>query len=200
MMILRSAPPSPFGRKAKIAASMLGLFEHLEIVATDTMNAADPIRAQNPLGKIPALILEDGQILYDSRVIVEFLDHRAGGGTLIPADGEARFRALTAQALADGLIEAAILQVYETRFRAPEKHEPRWLEHQAGKVFRALAAFEAAPPAGPRTVADIALACALGYLDFRFAGAWRDGHPRLVAWLDAFAAEVPSFAATAVKA
>lgn len=200
MMILRSSPPSPFGRKVKIAASMLGLFEQLEIVATDTMDPGDTIRSQNPLGKIPALMLADGQILYDSRVIVEYLDHCAGGGTLIPADGEARFRALTGQALADGLIEAAILQVYETRFRAADKHEPRWLEHQAGKVARALAAFEGAPPAGPRTVADVALACALGYLDFRFAGAWRDDHPRLVAWLDAFAADVPSFAATAVKA
>ncbi len=199
MMILRSAPPSPFGRKVKIAAAMLGLFDELEIVPTDTLDATDPIRAQNPLGKIPALILEDGGVLYDSRVILEFLDHRAGGGKIIPADGPARFRALTAQALADGLTDAAILQVYEGRFRAADKHEPRWVEHQVGKMSRALSAFEAAPPDGPRTVAHIALACALGYLDFRFAGAWREGHPRLVAWLDAFAAEVPSFAATAVK-
>ena len=200
MMILRSAPPSPFGRKVKIAAAMLGLRDEIEVVVTDTLDAADPIRAQNPLGKIPALILDNGQVLYDSRVIVDYLDHRAGGGRLIPADGATRFRVLTAQALADGLMEAAILQVYETRFRDAEKHEPRWIEHQAGKVERALAAFEAAPPAGARTVADIALACALGYLDLRFSDAWRGGHPTLATWLAAFDAEVPSFSTTAFKA
>ena len=93
-----------------------------------------------------------------------------------------------------------MLQVYEVRFRPPEKHEARWIAHQAGKVERALAAFERTLPGGPRTAADVALACALGYLDLRFAGAWRDAHPRLVAWLDAFAAEVPSFAETAMPA
>ena len=195
-MILRSAPPSRFGRKVRIAAAMLGLSHEIEIAAADTLDAGDTIRAQNPLGKIPALVLADGQVLYDSRVIIEFLD-RAAGSRLIPSDDPARLRALTLQALADGLIDVAVLQVYEGRFRAPDRHEPRWLAHQAGKVERALAAFEAAPPQSQRSVADIALACALGYLDLRFAGTWRATHPRLVAWLDAFAAEVPSFAETA---
>ena len=198
MMILKSAPPSPFGRKVKIAAGMLGLADSYEIVKADTLDPGDPIRGDNPLGKIPALILEDGTVLYDSRVILEFLDHRAGGGKIIPT-GEARFEVLTLQALADGLTDAAILRVYEGRFRAPEKHESKWLGHQTEKMTRALAAFEAAPPAGPRTVADIALACALGYLDFRFEGEWRRTHPTLVAWLDAFSAEVPAFEATRFK-
>ncbi len=194
-MILRSAPPSPFGRQVRIAAAMLGLDREIEVVDADTMAPDDSIRAQNPLGKIPALVLEDGEVIFDSRVILECLDARAGGG-LFPAEGRARFRTLTLMALADGLIEAAVLQVYEGRFRPPEKHESRWVAHQAGKVERALAAFEAAPPAGPRDVAHVALACALGYLDLRFPGTWREDHPRLVAWLDAFAADVPSFAAT----
>ena len=198
MMILRSAPPSPFGRQVRIAAAMLGLTDEIEIVAADTQDPEDEIRVQNPLGKIPALILEDGDVIYDSRVILECLDARAGG-RLIPAEAVERIRTLTLLALADGLIDAAVLLVYEGRFRPPEKHEPRWIAHQTGKVARALAAFEAAPPAEPRDAAHVALACALGYLDLRFASAWRADHPRLVAWLDAFAAEVPSFAATAFQ-
>lgn len=196
MMILKNAPPSPFGRKVRIAAAMLGLSEGIEVVMTDPADANDRIRVHNPLGKIPTLVLDDGPVLYDSRVIIEYLDHRAGGGTLIPPPCDERFRVLTQAALADGMIEAAILQVYETRFREADKHEPKWLAYQAGKVTRALAAFERTTPEGPRTVADIALACALGYLDLRFAGAWRTDHPRLVAWLADFAAEVPSFEAT----
>ena len=196
MMMLHSAMPSPFGRKVNVAAAMLGLSECIDVVQTDTLDPNDRIRIHNPLGKIPALILDDGPVLYDSAVILEYLDHRAGGGRLLPRDGDVRFRVLTEQALADGLMDAAILQVYEERFRGGDKRAPRWLAHQAGKVERALDAFERMTPEGPRTVADVALACALGYLDLRFAGTWRDGHPRLVAWLSAFAAEVPSFEAT----
>lgn len=162
------------------------------------MNASDSVRQQNPLGKIPALVLEDGTVLFDSRVILDYLDHRAGGGKIVPKEPAARFAALRLQALADGLMDASILLVYEGRWRDPAKHEPKWVEHQAGKVARALASLEAAPPAldATPTVGQIALACALGYRDFRFAGSWRKDHPRLVKWLDAFAAAVPAFAAT----
>jgi glutathione S-transferase len=197
MLILRNAPLSPFGRKVRIAAAVLGLAGTMRIEAADTADPEDSVRRQNPLGKIPVLMLEDGSALYDSRVIVEYLDHRAGG-RIIPGEPRARFAALRLQALADGLMDASILVVYEHRFRPPEKHEPRWLEHQEGKVARALAALEAAPPrlTEPPDVGQIALACALGYRDLRFDGAWRGPHPRLVAWLDVFAAAVPAFAAT----
>ena len=197
MMILRSSGPSPFGRKVELAAAMLGLDGEIEIKGTDTVDPDDTIRQQNPLGKIPALLV-DGEVFYDSAIIIEYLDYRAGGGKLIPTDAT-RFRVLTQQALADGLIDAAILQVYETRFRDAAKHEPRWIEHQRGKVSRALAAFEQRQPEGPRSVANVSLACALGYLDLRFEGRWRGDHPRLVAWLDAFAAEVPAYEATRFK-
>ena len=102
------------------------------------------------------------------------------------------------QALADGIKEAAVLKVYEGRYRAPEMHNARWLDHQTGKIERGLATFEAAPPSlsDKPDVGRIALACALGYLDLRFEGTWRGTHPRLVAWLDDFAARVPSFEAT----
>jgi glutathione S-transferase len=204
MMILRSAAPSPFGRKVQIALSVLG-FDDVKIEPTDTMDPRDPVRAQNPLGKIPVLIGEDGIAYYDSRVILEYLDERAGGGKIIPPEFGQRFAALRLQALCDGLIDASILTVYEGRWRPPERHEPKWLDHQAGKVTRALASLEAAPPpldpapALPN-VGQIALACALGYRDLRFSGDWRADHPRLVAWLDGFATRVPAFGATALKA
>jgi glutathione S-transferase len=198
MMLLRSALPSPFGRKVKIAAALLGLSDEISVIQTDTVDPKDPLRSDNPLGKIPTLVLEDGLVVYDSATIVEYLDMRAGGGRLIPKGGIERIRALTLQSLADGLMEAALLQVYEGRWRDAAKHEAKWLEHQGGKVARALAWLEANPPdmAGGVDVGHVSVACALGYLDLRFKGAWRADHPRLVAWLDAFAARVPAFEKT----
>jgi glutathione S-transferase len=197
MMILRNAPPSPFGRKVRIAAAILGQSDDITIEKADTTDPADPVRRQNPIGKIPVLILEDGTTLFDSRVILEYLDHRSGGDRIIPREADAHFSALRLQALCDGIMDASILRIYETRFRPAERREPKWLDHQTDKVTRALGALEGEPPpidAMPN-VGQIALACALGYQDLRFEG-WRPGHPRLVAWLDAFAAHVPSFAQT----
>jgi glutathione S-transferase len=197
-MILRSASASPFVRKVRIAAAVLGLDRGIEIIAADTVDPTDTVRRQNPLGKIPALVLDDGSVLYDSRVIVEYLDHLAGGDRVIPARPEARFDALRLQALADGIMDACVLLIYEARWRDPQKHEKKWVDHQAGKVERALAALEAAPPGVDRSphIGQIALACALGYCDLRFEGTWRATHPRLVHFLDAFAAAVPAFEAT----
>jgi glutathione S-transferase len=196
--MLRSSPSSPFVRKVRIAASVLGLERDIAIEPADTMSPGDTVRQQNPLGKIPALVLEDGTVLFDSRVILDYLDHRAGGGCIVPTDAGARFSALRLQALADGLMDASVLLVYEGRWRPTERHERKWVDHQAGKVARALVALEAAPPAltAPPDVGQIALACALGYRDFRFGGTWRADHPRLVDWLEGFAARVPAFAAT----
>ena len=198
MLTLRSSPASPFVRKVTIAADVLGLDREIAVELADTVDPNDTVRRQNPLGKIPALVLEDGTVLYDSRVILEYLDHRAGGGRIIPKDAGARFAALRLQALADGLMDASILLVYEGRWRPAEKHEPKWVDHQAGKVARALATLEATTLGldAPPTVGQIAVACALGYRDFRFAGTWRKDHPRLVAWLDNFAARVPVFGAS----
>lgn len=199
MLILRSSPTSPFGRKIKIAIAELGLDDRIEVVPADTNDPAESLRRQNPLGKVPTLVFEDGTTLFDSRVIAEYLDHLAGGGRLFPT-GEARFAQLRLQALADGICDAGLLQVYETRLRAAEMRNAGWVENQAGKVARALTALEAAPPVYDRPrIGEIALACALGYLDLRFEGAWRAGHPALVAWLDAFASRVPAFEATRFK-
>jgi glutathione S-transferase len=199
MLILRSSPTSPFGRKIKIAIAELVLEKRIEVVPADTNDPAESLRRQNPLGKVPTLVFEDGSTLFDSRVIAEYLDQLAGGGRLFPV-GEARFAQLRLQALADGICDAGLLQVYEVRLRAAEMRSQSWTENQAGKVTRALAALEAAPPVYDRPrIGEIALACALGYLDLRFEGAWRASHPGLVAWLDGFAAKVPAFEATRFK-
>ncbi len=200
MLVLRSSPASPFGRKVKIAAHLLGLWAHIDVQATDVTDPADSVRTQNPLGKIPVLITEDGIAIYDSRVIVEYLDQRAGGGRLIPRDAS-RWPVLTTTALGDGIAEAALLLVYEGRLRAPELRSQGWIDNQQGKIDRGLAALEATQPAlgDPPDLGAIAVACALGYLDLRHEGRWRTGHPKLVSWLDRFAAAVPAFEATRVK-
>lgn len=194
-MLLRYASASPFVRKVIIAAALTGQRDQISLQPVDNSKPDEPIRSQNPLGKIPTLVLDDGTTLFDSRVILEYLDHRAGGGRIIPLDPSLRFPALRLQALADGIMDACILLIYEGRYRPAEHHVQSWLDFQAGKVARGLAALEQDPPklgAAPN-VGDIALACTLGYRDFRFQGTWRAEHPRLVAWLDEFAAKVPAF-------
>ncbi len=201
MMILRFSPSSPFVRKVRIAAALLGLDREITLDRADTTDPNDSLRKTNPLGKIPVLIVEHGSAIYDSRVILDYLDERAGGGKIVPRQGAKRLAALRLQALCDGILDASVLTVYEGRFRKPDMHEPKWLDLQAGKVARALTVLEAAPPSLDASqalpdVGQIALACALGYRDFRFGGSWRSDHPLLVAWLDNFAARVPAFAAT----
>jgi glutathione S-transferase len=198
MMILRTSNASPFGRKARIAASLLGLSDKIEVRHADASDPNDAIRVENPLGKMPALTLEDGTFLYDSPVILEYLDTLAGGGRIIPRDTQARFAALRLEALCDGILDACILLMSEQRYRTEDRREPKWTDHQNGKITRALTMLEKAPPAisAAPQVGEITLACALGYLDLRFNGEWRKTYPRLVQWHDEFAAKVPAFGAT----
>jgi glutathione S-transferase len=198
MPTIRTSFGSPFGRKARIAASVLGLDDKVKTEPATTQDPADPLRQQNPLGKIPVLVLDDGSAIFDSPVIVEYLDHLAGGGKIIPKDFKPRMDALKLQALADGIMDASILIVYEGRYRPAEKHEQKWLDLQAGKVERALAALDAAPPGvdTPPNVGQISLACALGYREFRFPGELKKNFPRLAAWLDTFAQRVPAYEPT----
>jgi glutathione S-transferase len=202
MMILRSGPASPFARKVRIAASVLGLSSQIELRKVDLEDPADSLREQNPLGKIPVLVAEDGNAYYDSPVIVEYLDHVAGGGKIIPNDAPARFAALRLQALADGILDACLLLVYEGRFRPADMKVQSWVDRQSDKIARGMKSLEAAPPAitAMPDVGQITVACVLGYLDLRFAGAWRKDYPKLVEWHDAFAAKFPVFEETKVAA
>lgn len=196
MPTLRYSPASPYARKIRLAAAVVGLEDRIAITPADTADPNDSLRKQNPLGKIPTLLLDDGQSLYDSRVIAEYLDAMAGGGRLFPADPARRFAALRLQALGDGICDAALLIRIETFSRPEALRWPEAVALQQGKIDRALEALEAAPPAGDIDIGHLAVACALGYLDLRFDGAWRNVCPKLAAWLTSLEAKVPAFGAT----
>jgi len=196
-MKLRFSPTSPFARKILILAIETGQDAKLELVKTSTGDSTNGLVHDNPLGKIPVLVLDNGETLYDSPVICEYLDSRHQGAKLFPAEGPARWQALRLQALGDGIMDAALLRVYERK--RPENHRsPDWDAAQKQRVHQALDALEsAADGLGTQPgIGNIAIACALGYLDFRFGNEpWAGGRPRLTAWYKAFCAK-PSFVAT----
>jgi glutathione S-transferase len=198
-MHLISSPLSPFVRKVRVALIETGLAGQVEEVrlATTPLDTDPQAAAANPLGKIPALIRDDGAALYDSRVITRYLDDLAGGG-LYP---QARlWEVLTLEATAEGIMDAAVLMTYEGRFRPEDLQYALWVEAQWAKIARALGAVEArwmSHLAGPFDMSHIAMGCALGYLDFRHdARGWRQDHPALAAWYATFAAR-DSMVATA---
>ena len=195
-MQLRSSPSSPFGRKVKMATYILGFDDQVTPVLTDTLDPNDSIFEVNPLGKIPAL--EDGgNTYYDSRVIVEYLDAKAGGGKIIPASGPARYEALTRAALMDGILDAAILVIYERRMRPEDKYVESVVERQRGKIILGLEVISTKNPSYSNgampDIGEIGLACVLDYLDFRKQVNWRDHAPNLESWLADFAAVVPGY-------
>jgi glutathione S-transferase len=197
MPTLRTSLGSPFGRKACIATIHLGLEDRVTIVPAQTSDVNDPIHAFNPLRKIPVLVRDDHVAIYDSPVILEYLDWLAGGGRVIPTEPDARFNVLTLQALADGMTEAMVLIRYEDRWRSQTQRAEHWLAHQQRKIDGALAALEQTPPPSQGVdVGQIALACGLGFYKRLGPETWRHSHPRLSAWLDAFANRVPAFART----
>ena len=198
MLILLGTATSPFVRKIRIAASILKLEDSIRFEPAVTFDPASDLCRQNPLGKIPTLVLKDGSTLYDSRVILEYLDHIAGNGQIIPIQPDARFKALRLQALVDGILDAAVLLVQENRFRSAEKREPKWIAHQSERMARALAVLEKTPPETARTVnvGDIALGSALDWLDLRFEQMCSQNYPRLMEWQSEFARRVPNFAET----
>lgn len=198
-MLLHWSPRSPYVRKVVITAHELGLAERIDQVRTvvgGTTPHPDLMR-ENPLGKIPTLVLPDGTILYDSPVICEFLDTLHSGEKLFPAAGPARFTALRWQALGSGMLDIALLRLTERNKPAAQRsapHEALW----QGKIVACLDALEheaAALAAAPFTIGHIAIGVALGYQDFRFdAEEWRKGRPSLAAWHAGFNAR-PAVAA-----
>jgi glutathione S-transferase len=196
-MKLLTAGPSPFVRKVRLVAAMKGLTNSLDVVATDAPDIAQ-LRARNPLGKVPILFTDDDATLFDSQVICEYLDSLVPAPRLFPADGPARWQALTLGALADGILESALLLVYEGRYRPEDKHVQSWMDMQQDKIDTALRTLEASPPHWDDAphYGHATLACALGYLDFRHGGHWRAAYPAMLAWLEAFAVAVPAFEAS----
>ncbi|APG18368.1 glutathione S-transferase [Kosakonia radicincitans] len=200
MMQLFFATTSAYVRKVMVCASVLGLADEIERLdsAAHPIERDERIAVFNPLAKVPALRTENGLCLYDSRVICEYLNARAGGD-LYPAQGDARWRSLARQALGDGMIDAALLARYEFSARPPEKQWQNWADAQLKKVAAALAEIESQVSsfsAHPNDIGLIAIGSALGYLDFRFAGLnWRAGHPLTAAWFALFDAH-PAMAAT----
>lgn len=192
MLKLHTSPTTPFGRKVSILIRETGLsaeVEEVQAAGTPLDSSHMPV-AQNPLGKIPALERPDGPAIYDSRVICRYLDDRAGG-RLYPAKPRL-WDTLTLEATGDGMIEAAILMVYESRLRPEAIRFDPWVEGQWAKVARALDTLEArwmAHLSGTLDMGQVAIGCALSYLDFRHGGrGWRTGRPALAAWFEGFAA------------
>lgn len=188
-MRLRVNNASPFARKARILAREAGLATRIEEVETPVSPVMpnEPLARENPLAKIPSLVTDDGELLYDSRVICEYLDALHSGRKFFPATGPQRFAALRRQALTDGILDAAVLCRYEAAVRPAALHWSEWVEGQKRKIFGALDTLEAeaASWSDEFDIGHVGAACALGYLDFRFPEwEWRATHPRLTAWYE----------------
>ena len=198
-MRLHHSYASPYVRKVMVVAIETGQQDELELTArkvSPVAPLAEVIR-DNPLGKVPCLVTDDGQALFDSRVICEYLDSRHDRPKLFPA-GPARWTALRRQAQADGILDAGILARYETVLRPEERRWPDWIAGQKAKIARALDALEGEADSFGDTVdiGTIAVGCALGWLDFRYAADdWRAARPGLAAWFERFAGR-PSMAGT----
>ncbi|MGE5338877.1 MAG: glutathione S-transferase N-terminal domain-containing protein [Gemmatimonadota bacterium] len=183
-MRLIASLTSPYVRKVRIVMAEKRIDCQLEL--EDVWSPDTRIKEANPLGKVPCLIMEDGGAVFDSRVIVEYLDTMTPIGKLIPAAGRERAEVRTWEALADGILDASILARLEATLRAPEQQSQKWIERQMGKVHSGLKAMSLGLNDKPwcnghaYTLADIAAGCALGYLDFRFPDlGWRDTYPNL---------------------
>ncbi len=203
-MKLYYAPASPFVRKVMIALHETALLGSVELlpVTISPVNPGEDVPAHNPLGKIPCLVRPNGAALYDSRVITRYLDSLSPKTALYP-DGDALWDALTLEASADGIMDAAVTMTYEPRIRPADKVYQPYVDAQWQKIDRSLTTLEdrwMAHLNGPVNMPVLAIAAALGYVDFRHSNRnWRAGHPVLAAW-EAGIAKRPSLAATAPDA
>jgi len=188
-MKLLYSPTSPFVRKVTVTAIETGLDHRIERVPTDMREQSDALLADNPLGKVPTLITDEGLPLFDSRVICEYLDSLHDGHKLFPADVPARWRTLRLMALGDGILEAGVLRRYEL-LRPDREQSPTWIERKKSKVMRGLDMLEREVPRfNPQiTIGQITVGCCLGWLDFRFGTKedWRISRPLLADWYSMF--------------
>ena len=197
-MKLHWSPRSPFVRKVMIVAHELGLTDRITCVRTvvATTRPHAPLMEENPLSKIPTLVLDDGTVLYDSPVICEYLDSLHAGRKLVPADGKERMTALRRQALGDGFLDFLLLWRNELEREHPSQaHLASYAERRRVTLLTLDQEAEALASSS-FSIGHIAIGCALSYLDFRFAtDDWRGGHPRIAAWHATFAKR-PSVRAT----
>jgi glutathione S-transferase len=203
-MKLYYSSASPYVRKVMAVAIEAGLDKKIEQVPTPVMPTQPnkELAKDNPLMKLPTLLTDDGVALFDSYVICEYLDSLNKGAKLIPSAGPARWKVLTQHAIASGLTDAGILCRYEEAVRKPEQRNSEWVQGQLAKVHNGLDQLEknAKELDGPVNLGQIAVACSLGWLEFRKpAGDIRKTHPKLFAWYDAFIKR-PSMQATLPKA
>lgn len=186
---------SPFVRKVMACAITRGIDRQIELVPCNPHVSPPELLEANPLSKVPCLVTSDGVGLFDSPVICEYLDSVGDELPMFPPAGAARLRALKLQALGDGMMDAAVLRRGDMA-RPREAARDTFMARQHAAVERSLDALEAELPARHVDIGTITIACALGYLDFRFAAEpWREAHPGLAAWFEAFAAE-PGIART----
>jgi len=198
-MKLHYSATSPYVRKVLVTAIECGLEEQIERTTSDAWDPETPLVKDNPLGKVPALITDSGQVLCESPIICDYLNSLSDSGTIVPASGEARWKALNLAALAQGATDAAIQRIIEIRQRPEALRWDRWIDRQKGKISATLDRIEDIAQANELQDVDIGtitLGCALGYLDLRFGeDQWREGRPALAAWYATFA-ERPSMKAT----
>lgn len=188
------SPASPYSCKVRMAAAYVGA--PLEAVAFDTSKPTEEFLCANPLGKIPTLFTDEGDVVFDSRAITQYLN-RQSGNKLFPRNPAKRLEAERMEALADGICDCALAYIYELRQRPEEKHHQPWLDKQLTKILRALDALNAEPPKLPSKIhgGHIALRAALGYLELRFAGKWEKGRSKLTRWMKRFDTKFPELAA-----
>lgn len=181
---------SPYSAKVRMAAAYAGVA--LDAVPTDTGAEPAELLTANPLGKIPVLIADNGETVFDSRVITQYLN-RLSGNALFPRNAEKRLEAERLEALADGICDCLLAHVYERRSRPEEKVHSPWLDKQWSKVMRALDTLNANPPklAKKITAGQIALRATIGYMDLRFAGQWERGRAKLKRWAVRFDEKFP---------
>jgi glutathione S-transferase len=186
-MKLTFSPASPYARKVRIAAIELGLIDKIEFVPTTVVPAQpnDEYSKLTPLKKLPVLILDNGDVILDSYVIVEYLDELAGGGKLIPANGPDRWKVKSDHSLLQGMLESMLLCRYEKMVRPEALRWQGWADDHWSRAWAGMARFNDRPDvlSRPLDIVQIALACVLGYADFRFADCgWRKAYPNLDAF------------------
>ena len=193
-----SSPTSPFGRKVMVTALEKGMADKLEMISPDTSDVFKGINPNNPLGKIPSLELDNGDLLFDSIVIAEYLDGISDSPSLFPTEVSERAKVMTLHALANGMTDAAFTRRWGATMLPEGERSPSWDARLKIAVDKSLDQLEAQIDDFKDVVniGSIAAAVALGYLDFRFADEnWREGRPNLAAWYEEFSAR-PSMQAT----